>query len=62
MKDTTSKMEWGKGGWYFLLGLVIFALIGTNELGIGVCTFIPLMLLAYWLMVKAFGDEKSSNN
>jgi hypothetical protein len=50
-----SKMKLTRSHLYFiLLALVIFTLVGTNELGIGVFTFTPLTLLAYWLMVKAF--------
>jgi len=41
-------------------GLTIVILVGTNELGIGICTFFPLTLLACWLMVKAFAEEKPS--
>ena len=59
MTNTIPKMEWAKVGWYFLLGLVIITLIVTNELGVGVCTLGPGLLLAPWLMRKAFGEEKS---
>jgi hypothetical protein len=44
-----------KPDWYtILLAIVIIALVGANELGLGVLAFAPLILLAYWLMVKAF--------
>ena len=44
-----------KSDWYFiLLGLVVIGLVSANELGFGVIAFVPLTLLAYWLMVKAF--------
>jgi len=35
-----------------LLALAIIALVSANELGFGVIVFVPLMLLAYWLMEK----------
>ena len=54
-----TQMKLSKDAWYLiLLVLVIITLIVTNELGIGVLTFVPLMLLAYWLMVKVFENEK----
>ncbi len=62
MKDTTPKTEWVKSDWYcILLGLVIFILVSANELGYGVIAFVPLTLLARWLMTKAFVKEKPSN-
>lgn len=36
------------------LGIVIIALVSANELGFGVIAFVPLTLLAYWLMEKLF--------
>ena len=52
-------MKLTKSDWYLiLLGLVIFTLIATNELGIGVITFLPLTLIAYWLMTKVFGSHE----
>jgi hypothetical protein len=44
--------------WYFIpLLLVILVLVGANEWmpGIGILIFVPLMILARWLMEKAFG-------
>jgi hypothetical protein len=53
-------MKLTKSDWYLiLLALVIFTLIATNELGIGVITFLPLTLLAYWLMIKTFETHES---
>jgi hypothetical protein len=37
-----------------LLALVIIANVSMNELGFGAITFLPLTLLACWLMFKAF--------
>ena len=37
-----------------LLALVVFYLVGANELGFGAIAFLPLTLLAVWLMRKAF--------
>jgi hypothetical protein len=46
--------------WYFIpLLLVIILLVATNEWGIGVLTLGPLLLLAAWLMEKAFGAGKN---
>lgn len=42
----------------FWLAVVIIALVSLNELGFGVIAFVPLMLLAYWLMKKVFQVEK----
>jgi hypothetical protein len=45
--------------WYFLpLLLVIIALAATSTRDIGLLTFGPLLLLAYWLIEKAFGVGK----
>jgi hypothetical protein len=50
-------MKLTKSDWYFiLLAPVIFALIGANELGYGAIALLPGLLLAYWLMEKAFGS------
>lgn len=44
-----------KNDWYFIgLACVIFADVSANELGVGAITFLPLTLLAVWLMHKAF--------
>jgi hypothetical protein len=51
-------MKLGKQDWYLiLLGFVIFALISANELGYGVFAFLPMALLAIWLMSKVFQRE-----
>lgn len=39
---------------FILLAVVIFALVGLNELGYGIIAFAPLTLLACWLMEKIF--------
>ena len=58
-KGTILKMGLIKSDWYFLpLVLVILLLIGMNEAGYGVFALLPGLLLAYWLMEKAFGGEK----
>jgi hypothetical protein len=42
--------------WYFVLAaIVIFALVSANELGYGALAFLPLTLLAAWLLRKAVG-------
>jgi len=44
--------------WYFFpLLLVILVLVVTSASDFGVITMGPLLLLAYWLMEKAFGGE-----
>ena len=51
----------GKSDLYLiLLAVVIIADVGMNELGFGAITFLPLTLLAGWLMFKAFENEKFS--
>jgi membrane protein implicated in regulation of membrane protease activity len=48
--------------WYLvLLIVVIVTAVVTNELGIGVITFAPLTLLAYWLISKVFEKDSPSN-
>lgn len=48
-----------KSDWYFvLLAIAVFADVSMNELGFGGITFLPLTLLACWLMVKAFEKEE----
>jgi len=47
--------------YFVLLAIVIIADISMNELGFGVITFLPLTLLACWLMVKAFEKEGPVN-
>jgi len=48
-----------KSDWYFvLLAMAIFADVSMNELGFGAITFLPLTLLACWLMSKASEKEK----
>ncbi len=48
-----------KSDWYFvLLAIAVFADASMNELGFGAITFLPLTLLAFWLMHKAFEKEK----
>ncbi len=60
MKDIIPKQR--KTDWYYvLLGLVIFALVSANELGFGIIAFVPLVLLAYWLMTKVFAEDTSSD-
>ncbi len=60
MKDIIPKQH--KTDWYYvLLGLVIIALVSANELGFGIFAFVPLMLLAYWLMTKVFAEDTSSD-
>ncbi len=55
-------MKLSKTDWYIiLLGLVIIADVSLNEMGLGIITFAPLTLLAYWLMTKAFAEDKSSD-
>jgi hypothetical protein len=62
MKNIIPRIKISKTDLYFVaLALVILALIITNELGFGVITFAPLAILAYWLMTKAFGEDKSSS-
>jgi hypothetical protein len=51
-----------KSGWYFiLLAIVVFADVSMNELGFGAITFLPLTLLACWLMHKTFENVKPSD-
>lgn len=45
---------------FILLALNIIALIVLNELGYGAIAFVPLTLLAYWLMEKIFNEKPSS--
>lgn len=54
-------MKLSRSDWYLiLLGIVIVADVSANERGFGVIAFVPLTLLAYWLMRKAFEKEKPS--
>jgi hypothetical protein len=48
-----------KTDWYLiLLAFVVFALVGINEWGYGAIALLPLLLLAYWLITRAFETEK----
>ena len=49
-----TKTDWD----LILLAIVVFALVGINELGYGAIGLLPLLLLAFWLMTKAFETEK----
>ena len=60
-KDTQYNRRMSKSDLYFvLLAIVIVADVSMNELGFGVITFLPLTLLAGWLMLKAFENEEPS--
>ena len=41
---------------FILLALVVIADVILNELGFGAIAFVPLTLLACWLMFKAFEE------
>ena len=49
-------MKPNKVVWHILLIITIVAVVSLNELdaGAGMCSFVPLTLLAGWFMTKAF--------
>jgi hypothetical protein len=56
-------MKLSKRDWLLVLfGITILISVIANELGYGICVFPPMALLGYWLIEKAFLEDKKIGN